>query len=643
MSTKTLELPPDELIARWETIAKKHDGSTAETITHHTPLETFERHNTMGTLPRIGDDKASEFDIKTTLGKGGMGLVRLARQRSLWRDVAIKTILPERLEDESVNSLLRESWVTGILEHPNIIPIYALGVDENNAPMLVMKQIEGVNWREAFTGEADMPATFRSGGDELEDNLQILLQVCNAVQFAHSKGIVHCDLKPENIMLGDYGEVYLLDWGIAVTVEDDETGRLPQAEEVTSVCGTPSYIAPELAEGVGSRISERTDVYLLGAILHRLITGEARHEGETVMAMLINAYKSAPVDYDDTVPRELAAISNMATSADPNQRFQSVEAFREAILGFLQHRDSRRLSGEARQRLERLESEIDALDDPANIKDDDAISEIYRLFAECRFGFEQALTVWQQNQDARDGLHHALRRMVDFELRHRDAKAAAVLLDELPDAEPEFKERLADLRRELAREADEIQRNKRFIRDVDISLASRQRSIMCLILGFLFGGAPLVVQLFVSQGWAELTFPAYFTQYAVVLTGSLLVVGLMRKRLFKNAVNAQLIAALFTILGGCLIMRVLGYLMGLDPGGCIVLEQGIIAFGIFMLAISLDRRLWFAGAVFLAAAIAAGFFPEYVLPLDGVSNAAGFWIIAFVWRGSKTSAQPKPH
>ena len=351
--------PDPELVSKWKTIVSQDKtidaGDVSKTIIHRRPFETFRRQTMVGNLPRIDPDRElSEFEVTDTLGQGGMGLIRLARQTSLWRDVAIKTIIEDQFNAESTRDLLRESWVTGMLEHPNIVPVHALGVDENDAPMLVMKRVEGISWEEALSGRKEIPGPFQGGRGRLEDHIQILIQVCNAVQFAHSKGIIHCDLKPENIMLGDFGEVYLLDWGIAVSVEDDESGRLPLAREVTELCGTPAFLPPELAAGEGHLIDERTDVYLLGALLHKIVTGEPRHQGANVVATLVNAFRSAPVDYDDSVPDELATICNRATHAVNIERHANVEAFRRALLGFLQHRDSRRLSDEAGERLEAL-------------------------------------------------------------------------------------------------------------------------------------------------------------------------------------------------------------------------------------------------------------------------------------------------
>jgi serine/threonine protein kinase len=215
----------------------------------------------------LDETRTSQFAeglaLGKTLGEGGMGLVRAATQRSLGRQVAVKTLKPDAKNDQATLRLLREAWVTGSLEHPNIVPVYDLGLGEDGAPVIVLKLIEGSPWSDVARAPAD------HAEDLLEKNLRIFLQVCNAVALAHSRGVIHRDLKLENVMVGRFGEVYLVDWGIAVSLRPDPTGRLPLASEAKEMAGTPAYMAPEmLGSGV---LTERTDVYLLGAILHELL------------------------------------------------------------------------------------------------------------------------------------------------------------------------------------------------------------------------------------------------------------------------------------------------------------------------------------------------------------------------------------
>ena len=198
------------------------------------------------------------------LGEGGMGVVRSAEQVALGRIVAVKTLKPGRRDPASALDLLREAWVTGAIEHPNVVPVHYLDVEADGSPLLVLKRIEGVEWSALLGDAAEVERRF-GATDLLAWNLGILMQVLNAVRFAHHRGVIHRDLKPANVMIGDFGEVYLLDWGIAVSLRDDGTGRFLLASKATEIAGTPCYMAPEmLGRESGPPLSERTDVYLAG-------------------------------------------------------------------------------------------------------------------------------------------------------------------------------------------------------------------------------------------------------------------------------------------------------------------------------------------------------------------------------------------
>ncbi|MBA2661305.1 MAG: serine/threonine protein kinase [Bradymonadaceae bacterium] len=645
---KTPVQPDENLIAFWKTLAL--DSQTMRVGASSDTIEGPRLHHnlTVSKLPRLaafGDlSELAEYRVTRTIGEGGMGIVRLAEQTSLYRDVAIKTVRVGANEG-AADDLLREAWIAGRLEHPNIIPIHALGLDEIGAPMLVMKKVEGVSWAEALNKPELLPAKFRVSEDLLEAHLDILIQVCNAVHFAHSKGIIHRDLKPDNVMLGAFGEVYLLDWGLAASLIDDGKGRLPLAKDVKDVAGTPAYIAPEMSAGHGEQLDERTDVYLLGAVLHELVTGTPRHQGASVMAMLINAFRSDPVAYDEDVPRDLAAICNRATSHNREDRFASAEDFRLALVEHLRNRVSRKLSDESARRLNALRAQIadffvDCGPGDGVAIEQEAPGSLYELFTECRFGFDQALNIWPGNEDARIGRQAALEVMADFELRMGDEKAATLLIDALSAPSSALLERLAMLREALGAKERALDELKRISHDVDLGLGGKDRSVMMMCLALLFGGAPMINSVLVRNALSEFSFQNYFVQFAAILTLSTLVVIVMRKKLFKNAINTRIVTSLFVILAGILIMRLVGFALGLDVGGCTALENGLLAFSIMMLANLVDHRLWPAAGGFLLGTFGIALFPELVLEIDGASNFIALALIAWAWRGD--SAAPGP-
>ena len=165
------------------------------------------------------------------------GAALSAEQVALRREVAVKVLRPGA-EPPASGHLLREALVAGRLEHPNIVPIYLLGRTPEGAPLFVMRKIAGVPWSEVLGDPSRAPAFFaRAAKDALAFHLSIFTRVCEAVHFAHARGVLHRDLKPDNVMLGGYGEVYLVDWGLAVALEDD--GVLQPARAATTLAGTP--------------------------------------------------------------------------------------------------------------------------------------------------------------------------------------------------------------------------------------------------------------------------------------------------------------------------------------------------------------------------------------------------------------------
>lgn len=254
------------------------------------PDHAILRISALPALTRATDSAPPELALGKTLGQGGMGLVRAARQLSLGREVAVKTLRSTVAgQSVAVRALLHEAMVTGLLEHPNIIKVYALGQDENGGPMLVMKRVEGIAWSDILA-QPTHPLRARDARDALQWNLDVLRQVSNAVALAHDRGIVHRDLKPDNVMIGHFGEVYLLDWGVAATWIDDRSGTLPLLADSKGPAGTPCYMAPEQVRGEGHALGPHTDIFLLATLLWEVLGGRAPWTGDDVMEVLFTAF-----------------------------------------------------------------------------------------------------------------------------------------------------------------------------------------------------------------------------------------------------------------------------------------------------------------------------------------------------------------
>jgi eukaryotic-like serine/threonine-protein kinase len=469
----TIEVDPD-------TLEVDDSGTIA-----HPPNVAKWRAPELGELPNIVFAGASqaELRIEQAVAKGGMGSIHLATQLPLARRVAVKRPLAGSARARA--GLLTEALVTGALQHPNVVPVHRLVRDDEGEPLLMMRFIEGTRWSTGITALYPEPRTGRD--DPVDDQLRILLQVCNAVELAHAMHVLHLDLKPDNVMLGQFGEVYVLDWGLAVATDENAPTPLPLARDITHVAGTPAYMAPEMAAADGELIGDHTDVYLLGAILHELITGAPPHLAKRTIDALASAFSVRPTPFGDDVPRELASLCQRALSFDPEDRFASVRAFRESVLAFLRHRSSRRTAQQAARRADRLEGMV---------HDEDALAADHaELVAEARFGFQQALREHPDSEEARDGLTRLVRANVAYYLARDDPRAAAQALDDLPEPDDALRQRvereLAQLAEsDAAREREIAELRERARQGVLLSTPGVARRAAILILALVL---PLVV------------------------------------------------------------------------------------------------------------------------------------------------------
>lgn len=284
-------------------------------------------------------DFGERYVFRRVLGEGGQGIVVEAHDELLNREVAIK-VLKKRSDPAHTKMLDREAHVGATLEHPNILPVYDLGADEIDSPIMVMREIEGRSLEELIKELNGEPGALRRARWRL---LNIFMAVLNAIEFAHSRDVIHLDLKPGNVSLGAHGEVYVIDWGFARRKEETASARPG---------GTIHYIAPERLDGLP--FDERADIFSLGVILYRLLTG--RHPRDTGM-LPFKEYREVWRQYpvveartrDRTIAPELSAIANKAMAEDPAGRYAAVRemvrdlehfmemlpvsAYREGLLG----------------------------------------------------------------------------------------------------------------------------------------------------------------------------------------------------------------------------------------------------------------------------------------------------------------------
>ena len=449
----------------------------------------------------VGPSATDELALREILGEGGMGIVRLAQQRSLGRDVAVKTVREQDVEH--VRALVREARAMGGLEHPNVVPVHALGRDAAGAPHLVMKRIEGATLRELLRDpdHAIWAALVRGHGDRLRALVEVLGQVCRALAFAHDRGIVHRDLKPENVMIGRFGEVYLLDWGLALSLVE-------RAVEPRGIVGTPGYLAPEMVHGDPTQIDARTDVYLLGATLYELLAGHMPHRAPTPLAALTIALTGDVSPLPTDAPLELTSLATRAMSLDRGARPPTAEAFREELTRYLVVRDADRLVLAAELAMRRAD-DVSARDGLASI-------EVHRALIEARFGLAAALEMRGDHAATRARLDVCLGLLVERELALRSPIAARAFVADLARARPDLERAIEALTVELAREAAAVDAERRSRADADTSRARAPMvglAVFTLAWFALVGGA---VHAVVPDATAALTMTVVFSTLAPV-------------------------------------------------------------------------------------------------------------------------------
>ncbi len=344
---------------------------------------------------RIIDRQAgADYQLLEQLGSGGMGTVWLARQSGIARNVALKR-MRRRSKEIDRHRFISEARITGGLCHPNIIPVYELGVDTDGRLFYTMRPVMGRTWAECIASLT------------IDENLEVLNRVAEAVAYAHSRGVLHRDLKPANMMLGDFGEVLVMDWGLACQMGTDDQKQ--------SLVGTPAYMAPEMAQGRCDLISESGDVYQLGGMLLEILVGEAPHVADRTVAGCLTAAAANRLPRPSARLRneygELLSIAERALATDPGQRFASVADMIVALRMADRHRESLRLASRGLACLKRAHR-----------------SGHYEDFARSLFCLEESQALWGGNIQAHDAALEVRRDYAAQALERGDVDLAASLL-----------------------------------------------------------------------------------------------------------------------------------------------------------------------------------------------------------------------
>jgi serine/threonine protein kinase len=283
----------------------------------------------------LPDLTGTKYRIVRPIASGGMGSVYLVEDAELRREVALK-VLTTPLDIEPLYArMMREAQIVAMLEHPAIVPIHDVGKLVDGRPYYIMKHVQGVT----------LPL-FLSTSPTLAEKLIVLQKICQAVGFAHSRGVIHRDLKPDNIMVGSFGEALVMDWGTArsLTVGSSHSANSSESKSLSgdaiehtaqgTVVGTPSFMSPEQAGGDVAHIDERTDIFGLGAILYFLLTGCTLYKADSPEATRQAAQRGdirPPREIDPQISKPIEAICRKALALERSDRYQNASAFERDI------------------------------------------------------------------------------------------------------------------------------------------------------------------------------------------------------------------------------------------------------------------------------------------------------------------------
>ena len=335
-------------------------------ISQENPVPTDSRINTVlpkvewqGEVPHLVSNNRDRFEELGVLGVGGMGEVVLAKDHDIGRNVALKRMSPGT-DMGKVLRFVDEVRAVGSLEHPNIVPVHDVGIDAGGRFFFVMKRLEGETLEAVISRlRAGDPAAHEKYSFPMR--AQLFLGICSAVAYAHKQGFVHRDLKPANIMLGPFGEVTVMDWGLAKRIRGPQTRPLPGAvtephsgprrptilsTQLGTLMGTPLYMSPEQARGEHDKVDERSDIYSLMVLFHELCTHRHYLTGRTTLAEVIEGVKAigperiglANRNHVDSVPTELQWFFLRGFAKSPEERFQSVDDLIETLQKLLDGR-----------------------------------------------------------------------------------------------------------------------------------------------------------------------------------------------------------------------------------------------------------------------------------------------------------------
>lgn len=551
------------------------------------------------------------LDIGDVLAEGGLGEVREAVQVELGRGVAVKTA-----RGGNWQTLVAEARIASLVEHPNVVPLYALERTPEGQPLMVMKRIHGDCWRDVIRNDSHPMVAHLSPPDRLEWHLRVLMSVCDAMEFAHSRRLLHLDLKPSNVMLGKFREVYVADWGAAASLDERHRGWLPMADELRLVMGTPAYIAPEMITDAAA-VDERTDVYLLGAILAEILNQTPPHGGRSEDEAYEASVAGNIPQFRADAPRELVLITTRALQRRPADRFATVLAFRAAVADFIRHRESIAIARDAAMTLsqvERLVEERFGAGSDHELIPPVVHRQIQQLLGQCQFGFKRALATWPANPGAiagADALCLVAARY--YFATHSFGLVEASLATLRKDPTPSVRAAADEIRAAVVVARKERGRTQRLVEQHDPRPGSTARAWLFVAVSTAWFVSHVAGFFLLQRGLYQWRPWHMFVELSAVMTMVLGAGYLFRRQVMPNAKAKRTISA--AVLICCSVMYYHALSLGLGHFSFQEVALRCAEFGgaVALGGVLVDRRYFAIATPLLIAAPLAAVWPEYGL------------------------------